>query len=99
MLPPLEEMRRWEADRIKARGDGVKFTLLFPDFEDYFETVRQLAGEGEEGKGRKLPRFRREWVRAFLNGHDRRKAMWKRLNAKSRAALGGRELIQKRSRL
>lgn len=86
-LPPIDEMRRWEAERIKARGDGVKFTLIYPDFEDYFETIRQLAGEGEDGKGRKLPQFKTEWVRAFLNGHDRRKAMWKRLNAKARAEL------------
>lgn len=79
-LPSLDEMRKWEEERVKARGDGVKFTLLFPDFEDYFETVRRLAGEGEEGKGRKLPKFRREWVRAFLDGHERRKAFWKRVN-------------------
>lgn len=79
-LPSLDEMRKWEEERVKTRGDGVKFTLLFPDFEDYFETVRRLAGEGEEGKGRKLPRFRREWVRAFLDGHERRKAFWKRVN-------------------
>ena len=79
-LPSLDEMRKWEEERVKVRGDGVKFTLLFPDFEDYFETVRRLAGEGEEGKGRKLPRFRREWVRAFLDGHERRKAFWKRVN-------------------
>ena len=98
-LPPLEEMKIWEAERVKSRGDGVKFTLLFPDFEDYFETVRRLAGEGEEGKGRKLPKFRREWVRAFLDGHDRRKTLWKRLNANSRAALRGSEVIQKRSRI
>lgn len=98
-LPPLDEMRRWEAERVKVRGDGVKFTLLFPDFEDYFETVRRLAGEGEEGKGRKLPKFRREWVRAFLDGHDRRKNMWKKLNENSRAALRNTEAIQKRSKL
>lgn len=79
-LPSLNEMRKWEEERVKARGDGVKFTLLFPDFEDYFETVRRLAGEGEEGKGRKLPRFRREWVRAFFDGHESRKAFWKRVN-------------------
>lgn len=87
VLPSVEEMRKWEVERIKARGDGVKFTLIFPDFEDYFETLRQLAGEGEEGKGRKLPRFRREWVRAFLDGHERRKAMWRRLNEKAQAEL------------
>lgn len=43
-------MRKWEDERVKTHGDGVKFTLLFPDFEDYFETVRRLDGEGEEGK-------------------------------------------------
>lgn len=86
-LPSLEEMRKWEADRIEARGDGVKFTLIFPDFEDYFETIRQLAGEGEEAKGRQLPKFRREWIRAFLDGHELRKKMWKRLNAEARGSL------------
>lgn len=87
MLPSVEEMRKWEVERIKARGDGVKFTLIFPEFEDYFETLRRLAGEGEEGKGRKLPRFQREWVRAFLDGHERRKVMWRRLNEKAQIGL------------
>ena len=83
-VPPLAEMRRWEEDRKKARGDGPKFALVFPDFEDYFETVRRLAGEGPEGVGRKLPPFRREWFRAFMDGHERRKDMWRRLNAAAR---------------
>lgn len=93
-LPPVEEMRKWETERIKARGDGVKFTLIFPDFEDYFETIRELAGEGEEGKGRKLPKFQREWVRAFLDGHERRKAMWKRLNEKAQAELSASKEVK-----
>ncbi len=90
-LPPLEEMRAWEEARIKARGDGAKFTLVFPDFEDYFETIRELAGEGVEGKGRKLPKFRREWLQAFLDGHEMRKKMWRRNNQKARAAVQGSE--------
>ncbi|KAH8898180.1 FAD/NAD(P)-binding domain-containing protein [Thozetella sp. PMI_491] len=94
-LPSLAEMRAWEDARIKARGDGAKFTLIFPDFEDYFETLRKLSGEGAPGKGRQLPKFRREWVRAFLDGHDLRKNMWKRLNAKARDELngGGKERV------
>ncbi|KAK9443607.1 Flavin-containing monooxygenase FMO [Metarhizium brunneum] len=79
-LPRLDEMRRWEADRIGKRGDGARFSLLFPDFEDYFESLRGLAGEGEPGVGRKLPRFRREWFREFLDGHELRKDMWRRHN-------------------
>ncbi|KAM0324805.1 hypothetical protein ACHAQA_007771 [Verticillium albo-atrum] len=82
-LPPLAEQQKWEADRIVERGDGVKFSLVHPNFEDYFETLRALAGPGENGLGRQLPPFRREWFKAFLDGHERRKNMWRRLNAKA----------------
>ncbi|KAM0559854.1 hypothetical protein ACHAPJ_003802 [Fusarium lateritium] len=82
-LPPVEEMQKWEEDRIKARGDGAKFALVFPDFEDYFETLRRLAGEGD-GVGRRLPEFQREWFRAFLEGHELRKNMWRTLNEEAR---------------
>jgi hypothetical protein len=33
-----------------------------------------------------LPKFRREWVRAFMEGYDLRKEMWRRLNANSKGA-------------
>lgn len=82
-LPPLAEQEKWEADRIAARGDGAKFTLVFPDFEDYFETVRRLAGPGEKGVSRQLPPFDRAWFKAFLDGHERRKNMWRRINARA----------------
>ncbi|KAK3947685.1 hypothetical protein QBC32DRAFT_318566 [Pseudoneurospora amorphoporcata] len=85
-LPSVEEMQKWEEERIKVRGDGPKFSMIFPDFEEYFETLRKLAGEGEtaRGVGRKLPRFRPEWFRAFMEGHDLRKRMWKRVNEQDR---------------
>lgn len=79
-------MRQWEEDRISKRGDGAKFSLVFPDFEDYFETLRGLAGDGEDG-GRKLPRFRREWFREFLDGHELRRNMWRRINAEARGGV------------
>ncbi|PKS12647.1 hypothetical protein jhhlp_000855 [Lomentospora prolificans] len=83
-LPPQAEQQKWEEERIKKRGDSVKFTLIFPDFEDYFEALRELAGPGEKGLGRQLPPFKREWFRAFLEGHERRKEMWRRENEKAR---------------
>ncbi|KAI5464914.1 hypothetical protein BGZ63DRAFT_378986 [Mariannaea sp. PMI_226] len=79
-LPAMEEMQKWEADRIRTHGDGPRFTVVYPDFEDYFEGVRELAGEGEPGLGRKLPKFQREWFREFLSGSDRRIEMWRRIN-------------------
>ncbi|KAK3319463.1 hypothetical protein B0T19DRAFT_478607 [Cercophora scortea] len=87
-LPPVTTMKEWEAARIKARGDGPNFTVIFPDFEDYFETLRILAREPKDGAGRKLPKFRREWVRAFMEGHELRKEMWRRLNKQARIEEG-----------
>ena len=83
-LPPAEEMARWESERVGQRGDGVRFTLVFPDFEEYFEAVRRLAGDPTGGVERALPPFNPEWVKAFLDGHQLKKNMWKRLNAQAR---------------
>jgi hypothetical protein len=83
-LPPIEEQQRWEHERIKARGDGVKFTLVYPDFKDYFETVRGLAGEHK--LGRQLPQYQSVWFERFMQGHERRKTMWRMVNSKARKA-------------
>ncbi|KAH7414116.1 hypothetical protein DE146DRAFT_750286 [Phaeosphaeria sp. MPI-PUGE-AT-0046c] len=85
ILPSLEEQRRWEQDRIAKKGDGVAFTLLFPDFEQYFNEVRELAGEPEHGQpGRRLPRFEKEWFEVFMAGHERRKKWWREENERAR---------------
>lgn len=54
--------------------------MINPDFEEYFEQLRQIAGEPADGHGRKLPPFDRAWVDAFNAGHERRVKMWKRAN-------------------
>jgi len=84
-LPPLAEQIKWEEDRIKERGDGVRFTALFPDFEEYFEELRKLAGEPVEveGKGvcgRPLPKFEKKWEKDFYEGISKRIEMWKKIN-------------------
>lgn len=83
-LPSSEDMRKWEENRIKVRGDGTNFTLVHPDFEKYFEEVRLLAGQPRNGKGRELPPFDKRWFEAFVKGHQLRKDMWKKLNAQAR---------------
>jgi hypothetical protein len=83
-LPSLEEQRKWEQDRIAKRGDSVPFTLIFPDFEEYFEIVRKLAGNPEGSVGRPLPPFDKKWVDAFLAGHERRKKWWREQNDRAR---------------
>ncbi|KAH4210374.1 hypothetical protein HBI95_074850 [Parastagonospora nodorum] len=83
-LPPLAEQQRWEKDRIAKKGDGPGFTLIFPDFEEYFETVRRLAGEPKDGKGRRLPPFDKKWFEVFMAGHERRKKWWREENERAR---------------
>ncbi|KAF5017533.1 hypothetical protein F66182_10534 [Fusarium sp. NRRL 66182] len=90
-LPSVQEMQKWEEERVKTHGDGPKFSVVFPDFEEYFETVRELAGEGEPGIGRKLPMYKREWLKNFLEGTELRKDMWKRLNANATAEMEGED--------
>jgi hypothetical protein len=86
-LPPVEEQRRWEEERIKLRGDGALFTLIFPDFENYFEALRTMAGDPAPGKpGRRLPPFDKTWVETFMAGHEIRKKWWREENAKAREA-------------
>lgn len=84
-LPPKAEREEWETKRIAYKGDGVPFTMIFPDFQDYFETVRKIAGE--DGPGRKLPVFDPKWKDDFMVGHELRKKMWARNNEAARKAL------------
>ncbi|PWY92644.1 FAD/NAD(P)-binding domain-containing protein [Aspergillus heteromorphus CBS 117.55] len=78
-LPSLEEQQKWEQDRIAQKGDGPAFTTVNPDFREYFETLRQLAGEPGEA-GRRLPPFEQEWIDVFNAGHERRIRMWQKAN-------------------
>ncbi|KAJ5668180.1 uncharacterized protein N7477_006750 [Penicillium maclennaniae] len=80
-LPSLAEQEKWETDRIAERGDGPAFTVINPEFKAYFEAMRQLAGEPQNGIGRPLPPFDEKWVDDFNAGHERRKKMWRRNNA------------------
>ena len=83
-LPPLTEQLKWEEDRISYKGDGVPFTALYPDFEEYFEEVRKMAGEPKDGKGRPLPKFEKWWRERFDAAHKKRIAMWQRGNEEAR---------------
>lgn len=83
-LPPISEQIKWEEDRIAYKGDGVPFTALYPDFEEYFEEIRKMAGEPRDGKGRSLPKFEKTWKEGFDAGHLKRIDMWKRGNEEAR---------------
>ena len=79
-LPTLEEQQKWETDRIAQKGDGPGFTMVNPDFKEYFEKLREIVGDPGDGPGRRLPAFDQAWVDDFNAGHERRIRMWKRAN-------------------
>lgn len=84
-LPPTAAQIQWEEDRIAYKGDGVPFTAIYPDFEEYFEEIRKLAGEPtKEGKGRALLKWEKWWREDFDQAHLSRIAMWKRGNSEAR---------------
>lgn len=80
-LPPLSEQKKWTNDRIAQRGDGAPFLLISPDFEIYFETLREMAGTPKDGEpGRRLPKFDPRWVDIFKASHRRSIQMWRKIN-------------------
>lgn len=84
-LPSTEAQQKWESDRMAVKGDEVPFTLIYPDFEQYFEQVRELAGEpvvddGGNLRGRPLPKFDKRWREEFEAGHLLRIAAWQKAN-------------------
>ncbi|KZM24218.1 uncharacterized protein EKO05_0010870 [Ascochyta rabiei] len=88
VLPPLEEQQRWEREGIAKRGDGPGFTMVYPNFEEYFEAVRKIAGEPAPGQpGRRLPPYDKRWFEAFMAGHERRKKWWREENERARQRL------------
>jgi hypothetical protein len=93
-LPDILEQKRWEGERIKVKGDGVPFTAIFPRFEEYFETLRTLAGEPKPSQpGRRLPKYDPNWTRIFLQGHQSRIRMWKQTNAEAEGRMKDAEWV------
>lgn len=90
-LPDLETQKKWELDRIKERGDGAFFTALLPYFEEYFESLRRAAGQGD-GIGRQLPKWNPSWEHDFWNGHRRRMNYWVENNHKEELITTGPQL-------
>ena len=63
-LPPASEQRKWEEDRVALLGPTHIFHTIAPDFEEYFNTLRSIAGPPAEGtEAYELLRWEDEWVK------------------------------------
>lgn len=71
-------MLQWEKDRLAERGEGKPFYTLAPDWEAYFEALREIAGEPAVGTtGRVLPKFDKQWLKTFEEVLEIRLNWWK----------------------
>ncbi|VBB71288.1 Putative monooxygenase [Podospora comata] len=62
-LPPVADQQRWEAKRAAAKKGGKDYYSIAPDYKDFFEFLRKIAGDPKEGTtGRMLPAFCDEWL-------------------------------------
>ncbi|EFX05042.1 taurine catabolism dioxygenase [Grosmannia clavigera kw1407] len=77
-LPPLDSQKKWEIDRLARVGDGQPFFKVAPYFEEYFEALRELAGEPVPGtKGRRLPKWNPAWLDVADQTMEKRIARWR----------------------
>ncbi|KAF2815361.1 FAD/NAD(P)-binding domain-containing protein [Mytilinidion resinicola] len=77
-LPSKEGQKEWEEDRLRKRGDGQPFFKVAPDFEEYFEALRKLAGEPAPGvPGRRLLKWDPAWLAIAEKTMQNRIQNWK----------------------
>lgn len=92
-LPPKAVQKKWETDRLAVRGDGQPFFKIAPDFEAYFEALRDLAGEPAPGvPGRRLLKWDPAWLQIAEQTMQQRIANWKKTSA-----IAGAQLLEERT--
>ncbi|EXJ89610.1 hypothetical protein A1O3_02677 [Capronia epimyces CBS 606.96] len=79
-LPSREVQKKWETDRLAKRGDGQPFFKVAPDFEEYFEDLRKLAGDPAPGTpGRRLIRWNPAWLGIAEQTMQERIEKWRQI--------------------
>ncbi|KAI5459229.1 hypothetical protein BGZ63DRAFT_491322 [Mariannaea sp. PMI_226] len=62
-LPSIPEQLEWERKRVAERKGGKDYYAIAPDYTEFFEFLRSIAGEPAPGTtGRKLPEFDPKWL-------------------------------------
>jgi len=57
-LPPIPEQLEWERKRVAEKRGGKDYYSIAPNYEEFFELFRDIAGEPAPGtNGRRLPPF------------------------------------------
>ncbi|KAH6876346.1 hypothetical protein B0T10DRAFT_521172 [Thelonectria olida] len=62
-LPSIPEQLEWERKRVSEKKGGKDYYSIAPDYGEFFEFLRDIAGEPAPGTtGRQLPPFDPKWL-------------------------------------
>lgn len=61
-LPSVQEQKAWEEERVRRLGPTHIFHTIAPDFAEYFEALRTIAGPpAEASEAYELPPWQEDW--------------------------------------
>ena len=81
-LPSPQEQDLWEVERLKAKGPGTPFHEIKPDFKEYYDFARELAGPPAPGtNGYELPPWDDRWAEQAFEILQLREKYWKSVRA------------------
>jgi hypothetical protein len=78
-LPPASEQSEWERKRVALLGGGKSYYSIAPNYEEFFEFLRHIAGEPAPGTtGLTLPPFDKKWSELWAGMVAPKIKVWER---------------------
>jgi hypothetical protein len=88
-LPSIPEQLEWERRRVAEKVGGKDYYSIAPNYEEFFEFLRGIAGEPAAGTtGRTLPVFDPEWLKVWVGMVDTKIGGWQRKRKRAEALEG-----------
>ena len=86
-LPSVAEQLEWERQRVAEKRGGKDYYSIAPNYADFFELLRDIAGEPAEGTtGRLLPKFDPEWLKIWIGMTATKIGGWRRKRSQAKVA-------------
>ena len=84
-LPSVAKQKKWEDERVARLGPTHIFHTIAPDFEEYFNALRLIAGPPAEGsEAYELPRWEDGWAKKGFRVLELKDEYVKRIQEKER---------------
>ncbi|USW53485.1 Putative flavin monooxygenase, FAD/NAD(P)-binding domain superfamily [Septoria linicola] len=84
-LPTVVEQLEWERRRVVEKKGGKDYYSIAPDYAEFFEFLRGIAGEPAAGTiGRSLPKFDPEWLKVWSDMVATKIGGWQRKRKRKR---------------